>query len=140
MGEEQGFVEAGGRLYFSASNGTTGREYYWVDASGAPAQLLADVAPGSDDSNPSELVELGNGLLVFVATNSQYGRELWVSDGTAVGTTLLADLTGPGEFSLIKMFFACGGALLFAFAAHVLEQYRRVLKREPRNRYARVPA
>ncbi|MEZ6036138.1 MAG: hypothetical protein R3F29_01570 [Planctomycetota bacterium] len=92
-----GFVEAGGRLYFSATTGPTGRELFWIDGSGGAPQLLADVAPGSADANPEELLELPSGLLLFIATHPSHGRGVWVSDGTAAGTNLLLTAT-PGLF------------------------------------------
>jgi ELWxxDGT repeat protein len=95
-----GFVSVGNRVYFSAATPTTGREYFWADTSGGPAQLLADIAPGNESSNPSGLIQLATGLLVFVATHPSTGTELWVSDGTSAGTQLLVDLTGPGGSTL----------------------------------------
>lgn len=95
----QGFVAVGGRVYFTATTGPTGYEYFWVDGSGGPAQLLADIAPGSDGSHPRNLVALPNGLLLFTATNQAVGEEVWVSDGTAAGTSVLIDLTGPGGYT-----------------------------------------
>ncbi|MEM7205595.1 MAG: hypothetical protein AAF628_35395 [Planctomycetota bacterium] len=91
-------VAVGSRVYFSAATGATGRELYWADASGAPAQLLADIEVGAGDSNPRNLVALPGGLLVFTAQTFATGDEVWVSDGTAAGTQLLVDLE-PGAAS-----------------------------------------
>lgn len=91
------FLVVGSRVYFTAVTGPTGRELFSLDGSGAPAQLVADIASGSASSDPRDLVVLPNGLLVFTAETLALGREVWVSDGTAAGTTLLVDLTGLGE-------------------------------------------
>ena len=57
--------------------------------------LFADLWPGEDSANPSELTYVkGVDRLVFAATDAVLGRELWVSDGTPGGTAVL-DL-GPG--------------------------------------------
>jgi ELWxxDGT repeat protein len=94
------FVQAGGRLYFAATSGATGRELFWIDTSGAPAHLLADVEPGPGGSSPADLVQLANGLLLFTASTTAHGREVWISDGTTAGTQLLLDISGPGEFTV----------------------------------------
>ncbi|MEM7205597.1 MAG: hypothetical protein AAF628_35405 [Planctomycetota bacterium] len=96
------FVAANGRVYFSASTAATGRELFWVDGSGAPAQLLADIELGAGDSNPRDLVALPSGLLVFNAQSTATGEEIWVSDGTAAGTELLADIAVGTESSFAR--------------------------------------
>jgi len=89
-------AEWGGRLYYSAVTAATGREFFSIDGSGAPPQLLADINPGSADSDPRDLVPLPNGRFVFSAEGA-FGREPWVSDGTAAGTTMLADIVPNGS-------------------------------------------
>ena len=90
----------GNRLYFAALSVTAGRELFWVDASGAPAHLLADLEPGSSGSDPADMIELPNGRMLFTASTAANGREVWVSDGTAAGTSMLIDISGPGEFTM----------------------------------------
>ena len=65
-----GFVAIGNRVYFAATSIANGREYFYVDSSGAPAQLLSDVEPGAVGSDPADLVQLANGLLLFTATTT----------------------------------------------------------------------
>ena len=65
------------------------------------------------------------GLMIFYAMLPLFYAFFGFGVGYWLGSLLTS--VAPGEFSLIKLFFACGGAVLFAFAAHVLEQYRRIL-------------
>jgi ELWxxDGT repeat protein len=93
-------ARVGNRLYFAATSVAAGRELFWVDASGAPAQLLADLEPGNSGSDPADMIALPNGRLLFTASTAASGREVWVSDGTAAGTSMLSDISGPGEFNM----------------------------------------
>lgn len=89
-------VELGGWLYFSGESAAHGEELFGVPIPGgpipsAPAELVADILPGSLGSRPDMLTVYGT-RLVFVATDGVHGRELWTSDGTAAGTQMVVDL------------------------------------------------
>ncbi|MBD2462746.1 pre-peptidase C-terminal domain-containing protein [Oscillatoria sp. FACHB-1407] len=64
---------------------------------GATAQLVANVNPGANSSNPTDLVVF-NGRLYFTANDGISGRELWSTDGTQNGTRLLLNIN-PGSAS-----------------------------------------
>ena len=42
--------------------------------------MVADINPGSLNSNPMYLTNLWNKSLIFTATHALYGSELWVYD------------------------------------------------------------
>jgi ELWxxDGT repeat protein len=100
-----------GSIYFAADDGEHGRELWKSDGTAAGTQRLADIAPGSGTSNPSELKIIGD-TLFFAATDtpavlvtndpeqpSGYytgNYELWKSDGTAAGTVRVKEIN-PGD-------------------------------------------
>jgi len=68
--------------------------------SGNPV-LIADIDPGSGDSDPTSFAGMG-GLVYFSAStgtapSSTVGDELWRTDGTAAGTILVADIYPGGS-------------------------------------------
>lgn len=71
-----------GYLYFSANNGTTGRELWKTDGTEAGTALVADIFPGSNDSDPNHFTVF-NGNLFFSAKTAEAGVELW-SCGSAL--------------------------------------------------------
>lgn len=81
--EVQGGMVVGGRLLFSHSDGSHGRELWSSD--GHDCKLIKDILPGPDSSNPTLYGVLrkkdGYGLLFFWAADA-----FWVSDGSSVGT------------------------------------------------------
>jgi len=68
-------------LYFSATDGGTGIELWKYD--GSATTRVADINPGSANSNPASLT-VYNGVLYFAATDISSGRQLWQYDGTTV--------------------------------------------------------
>ncbi len=77
-----------------ADNGETGNELWVTDGTTGGTNLVADINPGANGSNPNSLVQLDD-QLYFIADNGETGNELWVTDGTANGTSLLKDIN-PG--------------------------------------------
>jgi len=88
-----------GTLFFSADDGTVGRELWKSDAAGTT--LVKDIFPGlhtyygyyvtftaPNNSNPGNLTNV-NGTLFFTAADGVHGNGLWKSDGTAAGTTMV---------------------------------------------------
>ena len=99
----QSLTAAGDRVYFSATDGTHGRELWVTDGSASGTRLVRDIRPGSAGSAPRSLTRVGP-RLYFSADDGSHGRELWVTDGTRKGTRLVRDLTpgrtGSGELQI----------------------------------------
>jgi len=72
-----------GILYFSANDGTNGRELWKFDKTEQDAVpgMVKDVNPGEGSSAPAELTNV-NGILYFSADDGANGRELWKFDET----------------------------------------------------------
>src|SRR5207302_399773 len=83
-----------GVAFFSAENGTNGRELWKSDGTEAGTVLVKDINPGSSSGIPAYLTNV-NGTLFFDADDGVHGRELWTSDGTEAGTVLFKDFN-PG--------------------------------------------
>lgn len=82
------------RTYFSADDGTHGREL-WLGSVNInlirKTELLADINPGPGGSNPGGFATTGS-VIVFAADDGTNGRELWKTDGTGANTELLMDI------------------------------------------------
>ena len=77
-------------VYFTADDGTGGRELWKTDGTADGTVLVKDIRPGSAGSDPSALTDVG-GTLYFVANDGTHGFELWKSDGTETGTVMVED-------------------------------------------------
>lgn len=84
----------GGRVVFAASDPLHGRELRSTGVDATVVELLVDANPGTADSDPRFVAELG-GVLVY-ATGRPYQTTLWVTDGTAAGTRHVRDEAGAG--------------------------------------------
>src|SRR6185503_19980372 len=96
----QSLTEVNGRVFFSATDGSSGRELWGSDGTAATTHLVLDLYPGSSSSFPPLLTSTGVKLL-FAGDESlvslgAYGLEPWTSDGTAAGTSRLANLHADG--------------------------------------------
>lgn len=109
---------SGTGVLFSAENGGPGAkgfELWESDGTSAGTQLVADIWPGTNSSNPTDLMTLGN-RVIFSATGQATGTELYVTDGTPGGTLLLADIA-PGSASSnpeIATYGVAGNQLYFS--------------------------
>ena len=94
------FANVNGTLFFTATDGTHGRELWKSDGTEAGTVLVKDIRPGSGSAFSSAAAEFANvnGTLLFTATDGTHGRELWKSDGTEAGTVLVKDIN-PGPRS-----------------------------------------
>lgn len=106
-----------GTLYFAASTATNGSELWKWENSGGPSgtvSLVADIAPGTENSAPTLLKAAGNNLY-FTATpdGTPDSRRLYVLKGGAVTEVAgLGDV--PSEIVYVEstdtLFFRAGGA------------------------------
>ncbi|UBM58755.1 hypothetical protein LAG90_18300 [Marinilongibacter aquaticus] len=95
--QPQHFVEYGGELFFSATDGSTGMELWKTDGTQSGTVLLKDIVPGSVGSSPMGLTAAGS-KFYFSARDLTHGTELWSSDGTAGNTQMVRDVyTGSGS-------------------------------------------
>jgi ELWxxDGT repeat protein len=85
-----------GTVFFSADNGTSGRELWKSDGTFGGTALVRDIRAGSNGSDPQNLTDV-NGTLFFAADDGTFGRELWRSNGSTVGTTLVRDIHPSGS-------------------------------------------
>lgn len=90
-------LDGAGRVLFVGARRATGAELWISDGSAGGTTLLADIHPGAESSQPSNLFRVGSRVF-FTANAPNLGRELWVTDGTAAGTRLVVDLA-PGTAS-----------------------------------------
>ena len=84
-------TDISGTLFFTADNGTNGRELWKSNGTEAGTKLVKDINPGQASLNLSKLTDV-NGVAYFVADNGTNGTELWKSDGTESGTVLVKDI------------------------------------------------
>lgn len=73
------FYPVGGKLFFTGFELATGSELWSIDRYGEPPQLVMDIRPGSDNSEPTNYIFAG-GKLYFYAHDGVHGRELWAYD------------------------------------------------------------
>jgi ELWxxDGT repeat protein len=81
-------VRAGNKVYFTASDKTSGEEPWVTDGTAAGTYMLRDINPGKATSNPA-LYTLSNGTVYFRADDGSHGNELWKTDGTPQGTVMV---------------------------------------------------
>lgn len=73
-----------GKPIFSASNAANGIELWTTDGTDAGTTIIKDILPGTGNSNPTGLIQLGN--KVIFGANTESGYSIYVTDGTANGT------------------------------------------------------
>ncbi|MDN3676440.1 T9SS type A sorting domain-containing protein [Flavobacterium paronense] len=101
----------GTNCFFSAADGTNGRELWKTDGTLAGTTLYLDLNTGSADSNPAELNVLG-AALTFVGTHPTLGRELFKTNGVG-SLTLLKDINTSGDSNPANV-TAIGSLLYFS--------------------------
>lgn len=90
-----------GKIYFSADDGTNGREIWVSDGTSSGTQLLKDINP-SGDSNPRHL-KATNNFLFFVVDANNGDLQLAKTDGTSGGTQIIPEInSGAANLMDIK--------------------------------------
>ncbi len=105
----QEFTEFKGKIYFSANDGTNGRELWVYDGTGNPVMIEINTTTDSG-SNPSNLTVYNN-KLCFSADNGENGQELWVYDGE----------TTPVMYEINERLNSTTGVNLGAYPDHFTE-------------------
>ena len=99
----QQLVDVQGTLYFIAQatvNGIwTGSELYRIDPITDQVELLGDLYPGGNSSNPGQLT-VSNGHLYFTATDPVHGNELWQVQLNASGSGIEVSRSVPEDGTL----------------------------------------
>ncbi|HEX3925152.1 MAG TPA: ELWxxDGT repeat protein [Streptosporangiaceae bacterium] len=85
--------------YFSANDGTHGRELVSAYDEFAPAIGVTDINPGAASSRPGPLVPVVEGQGLVAATGATGGRELYEADGSNPPNDV--DPPGPGHASAL---------------------------------------
>ena len=102
-GSPQNMVVYNSKIYFSGWDNIHGNELFVTDGSSTGTQLVKDIFPGTDGSQPKLIVY--NGLLYLIC---QFTQELWKSDGTNAGTSLVKAIAPYSKFAGIwnnKLYF-----------------------------------
>jgi ELWxxDGT repeat protein len=85
--------------YFSANDGTHGRELLSAYDDFAPAIGVTDINPGAASSRPGPFVPVVGGEGLVAATGATDGRELYQADGSSGPNDV--DPPGPGHASAV---------------------------------------
>ena len=110
-GSSPAFTEYEGALYFSGFTPATGRELARYSEAGG-YEIAADVLPGTDGSQPSNLT-VYDGALYFSAFTPAAGNELFRYT-EADGAVLVAEVTPGPDGSFMDDFVVYDGRLYFS--------------------------
>ena len=87
---------AGGALLFNAFTPQTGNELWRSDGTAAGTQMLQDIVPGPESSNPSGFISAWQQFLLTADTPG-VGRELWALAQNAPGQPTPTPTLAPGQ-------------------------------------------
>lgn len=122
---DRGAVAFGGGILFEVIGDGSGSELWTSDGTVPGTQLLKDIRPGAESSEPHELTVLG-AHVYFVADDGVVEDELWRTDGTPEGTVLVKDVDVSTASSDPDDFTSIGGTIYFSAAdvAHGRELWK----------------
>jgi ELWxxDGT repeat protein len=101
------------KLYFSADNGTNGRELWVTDGTVSGTNLVLDINSGSVGSNPENLTVFNNALY-FTATHPTFGTEVFKMTAAENITNLKNIAPVNGVSSNPSDLFISNGKLYFS--------------------------
>ncbi len=131
-------VASGTTLFFVATTTISGTELHrWTAAGGI--ELVQEIGPGADGSDPSEIVAIAGGGALFVATDAVSGREPWIVP--AVGAAFRLGDVWPGNVVVDVGGFAFLGSNAYLYATsplHGRELFRVALTPAPTSGAANV--
>lgn len=92
------------KVFFTATDGTSGGQVWGTDGTEANTTLLSDVVPGVGVASVFlfDAVDVP-GKFIFPVSNGTTRSELWQSNGTSAGTSLFKSFDNPGEIPYIAL-------------------------------------
>ena len=125
----QDLIDVDGTLFFTADDGSNGRELWMSDGTEDGTVMVKDIYSGTyatysnyyytgqspKSSSPAQLTAF-DGELFFIAEDETNGMELWKSDGTEDGTVLVKDIASgtTSAFTTGSPLLVVGDLLFFA--------------------------
>lgn len=102
------------KIYFSAYEGTHGRELWVHNTISNSTEMVKDINIGSQSGleYASKFITIQD-QLYFSANDGIHGNELWTSDGTEAGTYLIKDINNL-QGSSISEFIVLNGVIFFS--------------------------
>lgn len=108
----QSFSSHGSTLYFSATDGNSGKELWGYDTDNESYWQVIDLNPGTGSSSPSSIVVIGDNIF-FASDGDDSRSELWRFDMLTGQASKPADYTGTGH-SYPNHLTAVGDLLFFS--------------------------
>jgi ELWxxDGT repeat protein len=99
------WIATSDRAYFTADDGTHGRELWTTDGTDAGTRLVHEHHPLSIRTVFSPPRAVNGNILYYVPDDPATGAEVWRTDGTEAGTRVVKDITpGPGGHGGTQLF------------------------------------
>ncbi|MEK9697541.1 MAG: hypothetical protein VW270_17380 [Candidatus Poseidoniales archaeon] len=108
----QSFSSHGSTLYFSATDGNSGKELWGYDTDNESYWQVIDLNPGAGGSSPSSIVVIGDNIF-FASDGNDSRSELWRFDTSTGTANKPADYSGTGH-SYPNHLTAVGELLFFS--------------------------